>query len=78
MRDAALRRRVRFRQRRRRGHRLRPLTRSVGLSLGDRCCLALAQRQGAVVLTTERHWQRIATSAGVEIRDIRAGGRSGA
>lgn len=58
--------------------RLRPLTRGAGLSLGDRCCLALAQRHGAVVLTTERRWQRIANAAGVEIEDIRAGERSGA
>jgi ribonuclease VapC len=32
---------------------LRPLTRSAGLSLGDRACLALAARLGAWVLTAD-------------------------
>ncbi len=32
--------------------RIRPL----GLSLGDRCCLALAERERATVLTTDRAW----------------------
>ena len=32
------------------------LTKSAGLSLGDRCCLALAQEQQAVVLTADRAW----------------------
>ncbi len=31
-------------------------TRALGLSLGDRCCLALAEREGATVLTTDRAW----------------------
>jgi PIN domain nuclease of toxin-antitoxin system len=50
---------------------LRPLTRSAGLSLGDRCCLALARREGAVALTAERDWGRIAGAAGVTVRGIR-------
>lgn len=33
---------------------LRPLTRHLGLSLGDRCCLALARELGAEVYTTDR------------------------
>jgi PIN domain nuclease of toxin-antitoxin system len=33
---------------------LRPLTRSRGLSLGDRACIALAEREGATVLTADR------------------------
>jgi ribonuclease VapC len=37
------------------GH-LRPATRSAGLSLGDRCCLALAIELGAAAYTTERVW----------------------
>ena len=35
---------------------LRATTRALGLSLGDRCCLALAHRLGAVAVTTDRAW----------------------
>lgn len=35
---------------------LYPQTTSKGLSLGDRACLALAQRRGAPALTAERVW----------------------
>lgn len=35
---------------------LRPLTAHLGLSLGDRLCLALARERGLPVLTTERRW----------------------
>jgi len=45
---------------------LRPATRSLGLSLGDRACLALARELRAPVLTTDRRWTRLAL--GVEIR----------
>ena len=31
-------------------------TRPLGLSLGDRCCLALAERDRATVLTADRAW----------------------
>ena len=38
--------------------RLRPATRALGLSLGDRCCLALAQEhRGAQVVTADRLWK---------------------
>ena len=50
---------------------LRPLTRSAGLSLGDRACLALGRISGATVLTTEGIWPQIASVTGVEIRVIR-------
>jgi ribonuclease VapC len=50
---------------------LRPLTRAAGLSLGDRCCLALARRHHAAVLTTETRWAPIADVVGVPIRNIR-------
>ena len=33
-------------------------TRPLGLSLGDRCCLALAERERATVLTADRAWLR--------------------
>lgn len=35
---------------------LRPLTRHLGLSLGDRSCLALAMLQGATAVTADRGW----------------------
>jgi PIN domain nuclease of toxin-antitoxin system len=38
--------------------RLRSATRALGLSLGDRCCLALAQsHRGAQVVTADRPWK---------------------
>jgi PIN domain nuclease of toxin-antitoxin system len=49
---------------------LRPLTRAAGLSLGDRCCLALARSRDAAVLTTETSWEAIASAIGVTIRNI--------
>jgi ribonuclease VapC len=49
--------------------RLRPLTRDVGLSLGDRACLALARRLDAPALTADTDWQGVAH--GVELRPIR-------
>jgi ribonuclease VapC len=48
---------------------LRPLTRAIGLSLGDRACLALGQRFGLPVLTTDRAWATL--SLGVQIEVIR-------
>jgi PIN domain nuclease of toxin-antitoxin system len=36
--------------------RLRPLTKGHGLSLGDRSCLALAQRLDLPALTADRQW----------------------
>ena len=50
---------------------LRPLTRSAGLSLGDRCCLATAEQLGLPVLTTEAAWAPLAAPLGLEIRNIR-------
>jgi len=38
---------------------LRDSTRHSGLSLGDRCCLALAIELGADVYTTEHVWARL-------------------
>ena len=38
---------------------LRDRTRHAGLSLGDRCCLALAIELGAEVYTTEHVWSRV-------------------
>ncbi len=50
---------------------LRPLTAKLGLSLGDRYCLALARREGVAALTAERRWPRIAADAGVTVELIR-------
>jgi ribonuclease VapC len=49
--------------------RLRPLTRDVGLSLGDRACLALARRLGTPALTADTAWQGVAHD--VELHPIR-------
>ena len=48
---------------------LRPLTRSAGLSLGDRACRALADREGVPALTTDRAWAKLRLP--IEIRLIR-------
>ncbi len=48
---------------------LRPVTRSRGLSLGDRACLVLGLRSGLPVLTSDQAWSGI--DIGVEIEAIR-------
>jgi ribonuclease VapC len=50
---------------------LRPLTRSAGLSLGDRSCLALAAKLGLPAVTADKAWATIADAVGVEVRLIR-------
>ncbi len=50
---------------------LRRETRSAGLSLGDRACLALAQSRKAAVLTADRPWLQVADAVGVAVRCIR-------
>jgi ribonuclease VapC len=47
--------------------RLRPLTRSAGLSLGDRYCLALAGRLGVPAATTDRAWGTLTLGITVEV-----------
>lgn len=51
--------------------RLRPATRAAGLSLGDRCCLALAQRHGAVAVTADRAWGRLDAALGIAVDLVR-------
>jgi ribonuclease VapC len=46
---------------------LRPATRHKGLSLGDRCCLALGVKSGLPVLTTEGQWRDLDVCAKVEV-----------
>ena len=45
---------------------LRPITKSIGLSFGDRACLALGIILNQPVLTTDRLWGSI--NVGVEVR----------
>jgi len=52
---------------------LRLHTRALGLSLGDRLCLAVAKRLGAAVLTADRPWLALAADLGLDIRSIRPG-----
>ena len=47
------------------------LTRPLGLSMGDRICLALGQRSGQVVLTADRSWLDVAASVGVRVELVR-------
>lgn len=44
---------------------LRKSTRTFGLSLGDRACLALAQELGSPVVTTDREWANL--NLGIEV-----------
>lgn len=48
---------------------LRSITRSFGLSLGDRACLALAIDRKATVYTTDRIWKKL--ELGIKIELIR-------
>ena len=47
---------------------MRPATRTAGLSLGDRACLALARLRKAPAFTTDRSWNTI---VGVKVHPIR-------
>ena len=42
-----------------------------GLSLGDRVCLALAQRLAAEVLTADDIWLKVAGALGLNIKSVR-------
>jgi PIN domain nuclease of toxin-antitoxin system len=47
--------------------RLRPLTSSAGLSLGDRACLALGRLLGRRVLTADAVWVGLVPNTNVEL-----------
>lgn len=49
--------------------RLYPATRGLGLSLGDRACLSLAERLKLPVLTADRVWEKL--GIGMEVRLLR-------
>lgn len=42
-------------------------TKTWGLSLGDRACLALAFELGAIALTTDRIWQELSLSISIQV-----------
>lgn len=44
---------------------LRSATRGLGLSLGDRACLALAAKLGATALTTDQAWAALGNIASI-------------
>jgi ribonuclease VapC len=46
---------------------LRKATRSQGLSLGDRACLALAIKQNAIAVTTDKVWADLGHIARVRV-----------
>jgi ribonuclease VapC len=50
---------------------LRTLTRSAGLSLGDRACIALAKVSKTPAVTADKAWQNIAGNAAVKVELIR-------
>lgn len=50
---------------------LRPLTKSAGLSLGDRACLSLAKLMNGTAVTSDRPWMAIAEAVGVKVLMIR-------
>lgn len=50
---------------------LRSVTRSAGLSLGDRACLALGKTHQAEVITADRVWQDVAAATDVSVTVIR-------
>jgi PIN domain nuclease of toxin-antitoxin system len=48
---------------------LRNTTKRFGLSLGDRCCLALGTARKATILTSERTWSKL--RIGLRVKVIR-------
>ncbi len=50
---------------------LRQTTRQLGLSLGDRACLATAQQLNATVLTADRAWLSLVPTLGNAIESVR-------
>jgi len=50
-----------------RADRLWPLTRQLGLSLGDRACLSLGLRLGLTVVTCDRTWAQLPLDLEVQL-----------
>jgi ribonuclease VapC len=57
---------------------LRTLTRSAGLSLGDRACLALARLRGVPAVTADAAWTSVPEIAITLIRKTKSGAARGA
>jgi ribonuclease VapC len=43
------------------------ITRALGLSLGDRACLALATQRQATVYTTDKAWKKLDLGVSIEV-----------
>jgi ribonuclease VapC len=50
---------------------MRPFTKAIGLSLGDRACIALAKSMNGCAVTADRAWLDISDAVGVSMRLIR-------
>lgn len=50
---------------------LRDHTKQFGLSLGDRACIALSQKLGLPILTSDRRMVEVKSILGIDIRQIR-------
>ena len=50
---------------------LRPRTKRLGLSFGDRACLALARQLSATALTADRVWADLADEVGAQVEVLR-------
>ena len=50
---------------------LRATTRRLGLSLGERACIALARQRGLPILTADRVWRELEQELGLDIRTFR-------
>ena len=50
---------------------LREVTRRLGLSLGDRACLAVGIAEGAPILTTDRAWANVPIKTTAEVVIVR-------
>jgi ribonuclease VapC len=46
---------------------MRAQTKSLGLSLGDRACLALARREGLSAITADQAWAKVEVGATVSL-----------
>jgi ribonuclease VapC len=46
---------------------LRPATKALGLSLGDRSCLALAMARSNTAMTADRAWSKLKVGVNIEL-----------
>ena len=47
------------------------VTRSFGLSHGDRACLALGQKMAAPIITADKAWSKVADELGIRVEQFR-------